>query len=103
MPVKEVQSSDDAVSKAEFWHVYFRMAYEKEKGKEKERGKKQRGREWGKKEKRKKPCVVKCLIFLVSHLEKIKNSICLPTTHLSVLGSLISSSCISKSMFTIKL
>lgn len=29
MPVREVlafASSDDAVSKAEFWHVYFRMA-----------------------------------------------------------------------------
>lgn len=76
MPVKEVQSSDDAVSKAEFamfisgWHM------KKKRGgggrKEKERGKKQRGREWGKKEKKKKPYLVKCLIFLASHL-KIKN------------------------------
>lgn len=36
MPVREVlafASSDDAVSKAEFWHVYFRMTSEKTWGK----------------------------------------------------------------------
>lgn len=58
MPVKEVQSSDDAVSKAEFCHVYFRMAYEKEKGgrgKEgKRKGKKPEGEGMGKKRKEEK-------------------------------------------------
>lgn len=48
MPVREViafASSDDAVSKAEFWHVYFSMASEKGKKKKK----KKRGGEEGKK------------------------------------------------------
>jgi len=52
MPVREVlafASSDDAVSKAEFWHVYFRMASEKRR-------------------KKKPHHAVKCLIFLVRHL-----------------------------------
>lgn len=41
MPVREViafASSDDAVSKAEFWHVYFSMASEKGKKKKKRGG-----------------------------------------------------------------
>lgn len=46
MPVREViafASSDDAVSKAEFWHVYFSMASEKGKKKKKRGGGGRRG------------------------------------------------------------
>lgn len=56
MPVSEVlafASPDDAVSKAELWHVYFRMASEK-----KEAGG----------EKAPNHHAVKRLTFLVSHL-----------------------------------
>lgn len=62
MPVREViafASSDDAVSKAEFWHVYFSMASEKGKKKKKRGGEGEKG----------KKNAAKCLIFLVSHLK----------------------------------
>lgn len=58
MPVKEVQSSDDAVSKAEFamfisgWHMKKKRG--EGEGRKRRGEKKQRGREWGKKKKRRK-------------------------------------------------